>query len=433
MSLKDVLEPAIQMADGYPIEQQLAGTIEREKARIKEWPYSKAVFLTHLGEAREAPEAGEIFRQPDLAATLRKLVETEQQALKAGKSRKDAIMAAYDRFYNGDIAQELVRSTQEQGGLITMADLAGWKVHLEEPVMTTYKGIEVYKLTTWVQGPAMLQALNILEHTDVKAMGYNSPRYMHTIYQAMSLAFADRDFYYGDPYVPPVEPIKGLLSKEYAKARFGAIDWDKNDPDVKPGDPYPFQGGDEPVRGAARDVDVEEGPQGRGARARHPHRRRGLLRRDDVGAGGRRRGVGRVGDAERRLGAGRHRGEDRHRPEPADAGVRARRGRLPVQRRAARPAAALDADAEPRPEGRRALPGLLGAGRRQPGPEPAAVLPEHGRVRHERAAGLRGAEHQQLPDAEHLRPAPVGARPHARGRVHAARRAQGSCRRWATR
>jgi len=246
MSLKDVLEPAIQMADGYPIEQQITGTIEREKARIKEWPYSKSVFLTHLGDAREAPEAGEIFKQPDLAATLRKLVEAEQQALKAGKSRKDAIMAAYDRFYKGDIAQELVRGTQEQGGLITMQDLANWKVYLEEPVMTTYKGIEVYKLTSWVQGPAMLQALNILENTDVKAMGFNSPRYIHTIYQSMSMAFADRDFYYGDPYVPPVEPIKGLLSKDYAKARFKAINWEQNDPDVKPGDPYPFQGGTNP-------------------------------------------------------------------------------------------------------------------------------------------------------------------------------------------
>jgi len=246
MSLKDVLEPAIQMADGYPIEQQITATIEREKARIKEWPYSKSVFLTHLGEAREAPEAGEIFKQPDLASTLRKLVDAEQQALKAGKSRKDAIMAAYDRFYRGDIAQELVRGTQEQGGLITMQDLANWKVYLEEPVMTTYKGIEVYKLTSWVQGPAMLQALNIIENTDVKAMGFNSPRYIHTIYQSMSMAFADRDFYYGDPYVPPVEPIKGLLSKDYAKARFKAINWEQNDPDVKPGDPYPFQGGTNP-------------------------------------------------------------------------------------------------------------------------------------------------------------------------------------------
>jgi gamma-glutamyltranspeptidase/glutathione hydrolase len=246
MSLKDVLDPAIQMADGYPIEQQITATIEREKARIKEWPYSKSVFLTHLGDAREAPEAGEIFKQPDLAATLRKLVEAEQQALKAGKTRRDAIMAAYDRFYKGDIAQELVRGTQEQGGLITMQDLANWKVYLEEPVMTTYKGIEVYKLASWVQGPAMLQALNILENTDVKAMGFNSPRYIHTIYQSMSMAFADRDFYYGDPYVPPVEPIKGLLSKDYAKARFKAINWEQNDPDVKPGDPYPFQGGTNP-------------------------------------------------------------------------------------------------------------------------------------------------------------------------------------------
>ncbi|MFO7692005.1 MAG: gamma-glutamyltransferase [Vicinamibacterales bacterium] len=242
MSLKDVLDPAIQMADGYPMEASLAGAIERQKEQIKGWPYSKAVFLTHPGEKREAPEAGEVFKQPDLAATLRKLVETEQQALASGKSRRDAIMAAYDRFYKGDIAQEIVRGTQEQGGLITMADLANWKVYLEEPVMTTYKGIEVYKLTTWVQGPAMLQALNILENTDVKAMGYNSPRYMHAIYQAMNMAFADRDFYYGDPYVPPVEPVRGLLSKDYAKARFGAISWEKNDPDVKPGDPYPFQG-----------------------------------------------------------------------------------------------------------------------------------------------------------------------------------------------
>jgi gamma-glutamyltranspeptidase / glutathione hydrolase len=246
LSLKDVLAPAIEMADGYAIEQQLADAIERQKARIKEWPYSKAVFLPHLGEAREAPRPGEIFRQADLAATLRKLVEAEQQALRAGKTRKQALFAAYDRFYKGDIAQELVRGTQEQGGLITLEDLANWKWHLEEPVMTSYKGVDVYKLNTWVQGPVMLQALNILENADLKAMGYNSARYVHAVYQAMSLAFADRDFYYGDPYFPPEEPIKGLLSKEYAKKRYAQIRWDKNDPDVRPGDPYPFQGGANP-------------------------------------------------------------------------------------------------------------------------------------------------------------------------------------------
>ncbi len=246
LSLKDVLEPAIQMADGYAIEEQLANTIERNKKLLHEWPYSKQVFLPHLGEAREAPYAGEIFKQSDLAATLRKLVDTEQAALKAGKSRKDAIYAAYDRFYTGDIAKELVRGFQEQGGLITMDDLAKWKVQIEEPVMTTYKGVEVYKLNVWTQGPALLQSLNILENTDVKVMGYNSARYLHTLYQAMNLAFADRDFYYGDPYFPPDEPVKGLLSKDYAKERFRQINWEKNDPNAKPGDPYPFQGGKNP-------------------------------------------------------------------------------------------------------------------------------------------------------------------------------------------
>ena len=241
LSLKDVLEPSIQMAKGYPIEKQLADSIERGKERIKEWPYSKKVLLPHLGEEREAPHPGEIFRQPDLLDTLEKLVKAEQKALDEGKSRKEAIYAAYDRFYKGDIAEEFVRGCQEQGGLITMEDLANWKVYIEEPVMTKYKEIEVYKLTCWVQGPVLLQMLNMLENIDLKSMGYNSVNYIHALYQVMNLAYADRDFYYGDPYFPPQEPIKGLLSKEYAKERLKKIDWNVNDPDVKPGDPYPFE------------------------------------------------------------------------------------------------------------------------------------------------------------------------------------------------
>ena len=241
LSLKDVLEPSIQMAKGYPIEKQLADSIERGKERIKEWPYSKKVLLPHLGEEREAPHPGEIFRQPDLLDTLEKLVEAEQKALDEGKSRKEAIYAAYARFYKGDIAEEFVRGCQEQGGLITMEDLANWKVYIEEPVMTKYKEIEVYKLTCWVQGPVLLQMLNMLENIDLKSMGYNSVNYIHALYQVMNLAYADRDFYYGDPYFPPQEPIKGLLSKEYAKERLKKINWNINDPDVKPGDPYPFE------------------------------------------------------------------------------------------------------------------------------------------------------------------------------------------------
>ena len=272
LSLKDVLAPAIQMADGYPIEAQAADAIERQKSWLKQWPYSTAVMLPRADSGlsaapapsasstaaatpahdqvnaalrvarREGPEPGEIFRQPDLAATLRRLVDAEQQALARGRSRKEAIYAAHDRFYKGDIAQEIARGTLEQGGLITAADLAKWRVHVEEPVATNYKGINVYKLTTWTQGPAMLQSLNILENFDLKSMGYNSARYIHTLYQAMSLAFADRDFYYGDPYFPPAEPVRGLLSKEYAKERAKLIRPDRNDPAIGPGDPYPFQG-----------------------------------------------------------------------------------------------------------------------------------------------------------------------------------------------
>jgi len=248
LSLKDVLAPAIDMADGYPIERDTADRIERDKDKIKQWPYSRALFLTHPGREREAPDVGEIFRQPDLAATLHKLVEAESQALAAGKSRRDAIMAAYDRFYRGDIAAELVRSTQEQGGLITMQDLANWRVRIEEPVSVNYKGIDVYKLREWTQGPAMLQALNILEPIDLKSMGHNSAPYIHTVYQAMNLAFADRDFYYGDIYSGPVEPIRGLLSDAYAARRARLIRPDRNDPNIGPGDPYPFQGGRNPYR-----------------------------------------------------------------------------------------------------------------------------------------------------------------------------------------
>jgi gamma-glutamyltranspeptidase / glutathione hydrolase len=250
LSLAEVLAPAMQMAEGYPIEQSQADNIEAKRELLAQWPGSKKVFLPHLdvhnASQRAAPEAGEIFRQPGLRATLQKLVDAEAAALAAGKSRKEAIQAAYDRFYRGDIAKDIVAGSAEFGGLISLQDLDRWQVHIEDPVSTSYKGIEVYKLTTWVQGPVLLQALNMLEKIDLKSMGYNSTRYIHTLYQVMNLAFADRDFYYGDPYVPPVEPIAGLLSKDYADQRRALINNERNDPNVKPGDPYPFQKGKNP-------------------------------------------------------------------------------------------------------------------------------------------------------------------------------------------
>ncbi|MFO7892322.1 MAG: gamma-glutamyltransferase [Longimicrobiales bacterium] len=247
LSLADVLAPAIQMADeGYPMEAGTAASIERGKERIKQWRYSREVFLPNEGDDWEAPRPGEIFRQPDLAATLNKLVEAEANALADGASRKEAIMAAYHRFYTGDIAAEFVRGANEEGGLFEASDLADWQVYLEEPVSTRYRDYEVFKLTSWVQGPVMLQMLNMLEPFDLQAMGYNSARYVHTLYQVMNHAFADRDFYYGDPYFPPDEPMEGLLSKEYARDRAAGIDPERNDPDVKPGDPYHYQDGENP-------------------------------------------------------------------------------------------------------------------------------------------------------------------------------------------
>ncbi|HCW78596.1 MAG TPA: gamma-glutamyltransferase, partial [Gemmatimonadetes bacterium] len=139
-----------------------------------------------------------------------------------------------------------VRGAREQGSSVTMADLDRWEVHIEDPVMTTYRGIEVYKLQPWVQGPVMNQTLNILENFDLESMGYNSTRYIHTLYQAMNMAFADRDFYYGDPYFPPEEPLEGLLSKDYAQQRAAQMDLERNNANVRPGDPYPFQDGENP-------------------------------------------------------------------------------------------------------------------------------------------------------------------------------------------
>ena len=208
LSLAEVLAPAIDMADGYPVEQQHVSTARRQRDWLLKWPESRRVLLPHPGD--QPPEAGEIFRQPDLAATLRKLVEAET----AGAGRRQEPQGRDPRrvrpLLQGRHRAEFVRGSREVGGLHTARgsrELEGQASR--SPVKTAYKGIDVYKLDVWTQGPAMLQALNILEPMDLKAMGYNSARYIHALYQAMNLAFADRDFYYGDPDFPPEEPTQG--------------------------------------------------------------------------------------------------------------------------------------------------------------------------------------------------------------------------------
>ena len=154
MSLEEILAPAMEMALGYPIEAQAANSIERNKDEIKKWKYSKDIFLTNQGEEREAPNEGEVFIQKDLYNTLKKLVDTEKKAISKGKSRKEAIYEAYKRFYEGDIAEEIARSTQEQGGLITKEDLKKYEVYIEEPLKTSYKDIDVYKFCLLYTSPS---------------------------------------------------------------------------------------------------------------------------------------------------------------------------------------------------------------------------------------------------------------------------------------
>ena len=158
-------------------------------------------------------------------------------------------MAAYDRFYKGDIAEELVRGRPaSRAGSSPPDDLADWQARLEEPVNTSYKGIDVYKLTVWTQGPAMLQALNILENADLRSMGYNSPRYIHTVYQAMSMAFADRDFYYGDPAVPARGAgCRAALEGLRPEAAGGPAPRPQRSRRA-PRRPHPFQGGTNPFK-----------------------------------------------------------------------------------------------------------------------------------------------------------------------------------------
>lgn len=251
MSLADVLAPAIEMADGYPMHSSMSRTYSSESRDEifgtpgvpGTWKWSGPVFRP----GGVGPKPGEIFVQRDLANTFRKLLTAEKEALADGKNRVEAIWAAFDRFYKGDIAFEYSRGSQAGGGTHTPEDLANWKPRVEEPRMTTYQvgndEYEVYKLAEWTQGPVLLQTLNILEGIDLEAMGHNSAQYIHTLYQAMNLAYADRDFYYGDPDFPPKEPMEGLLSKEYAAERRGLINPDKNDPCIAPGNPYPYQAG----------------------------------------------------------------------------------------------------------------------------------------------------------------------------------------------
>ncbi len=213
-SFAEVVQPAIELADGVPLDEMRSGAIERSRRFFELWPSSKNVFLPH----GHITQPGEIFHQPDLARTLRSMVEAEQKARAAGASRAAAIDAVRDYFYRGDIARRIDKFSRDNNGLLRYEDMAAFRLEPEEPVSTSYRGYEVYKPGFWSQGPAMIEALNILEGFELKQMGWNSADYLHTMVEAMKLAYADRDTYYGDPKFVQV-PTERLLSKEYAAER----------------------------------------------------------------------------------------------------------------------------------------------------------------------------------------------------------------------
>jgi gamma-glutamyltranspeptidase / glutathione hydrolase len=214
MSFADVIQPAIELADGAPIDELRSIYISRSRRFLDIWPASKHVFMPD----GRAPMPGDIFRQPDLARTLRTMVEAEKQALKKGASRTAAIDAVRDCFYRGEIAKRIDAFSRANNGLLRYEDMAAFRLKPEDPVSTTYRGYDVYKPGFWSQGPVFIEELNMLEGFDLRAMGFNSPNYIHTLTEAMKLAFADRDTYYGDPAFNQI-PAARLLSKEYGAER----------------------------------------------------------------------------------------------------------------------------------------------------------------------------------------------------------------------
>jgi gamma-glutamyltranspeptidase/glutathione hydrolase len=235
MSFGQVVEHALDFArDGFPTYQLLHHAIGSSDRlpNIQKYQDSARTYLPN----GNPPVLGSLFIQKDLARTLSLMVEAEQQALEKGRAREDAIQAARDVFYKGDVAHRMVQALQDLGGLYTYEDFAEYDSPLEEPISTTYRGYRIFTNRTWTQGISLLQALNILEGYDLAALGHNSPHAIHLEVEALKLAFADREAYVGDPAHVDV-PVDGLLSKEYAALRRGLIDPNTAQAAYPPGSP----------------------------------------------------------------------------------------------------------------------------------------------------------------------------------------------------
>jgi gamma-glutamyltranspeptidase / glutathione hydrolase len=232
-TLAEVMEPAIQLADGFPIDELRVQYIRTRAPIFSQWQDARRVFLP----GGEIPKVGDIFVQADLARTLREIVRAERLASKGTRNNRHAgLMAARDYFYRGPIARRIGDYMQANGGLIAAGDFAQFAAKVGQPVETDYRGYQVYKAGFWTQGPALVETLNILEGFDLKKMGHNSASYIHTLAEALKLAMADRDRYYADPNFVKI-PMAELLSKSYAALRRPLIEEGRASLAQQPGDP----------------------------------------------------------------------------------------------------------------------------------------------------------------------------------------------------
>ena len=235
MSFEEVAAPAIEYAEnGFPLRPSTARAIQNQLQFFERWPDNQKYWLKSDGSLYKA---GETIKLPTLARTLKRMVEAERAAKSRGRAA--GIVAARDLFYKGDIAREMVAFLQDNGAPFTYPDFAEFFARIEEPAKTTYRDYTIYKHGFGSQGPVLLQTLNILENFDLNAMGYASADYIHTVAEALKLAYADRDTYYADPAFVTV-PAEGLLSKEYARERAKLIDPLHASRSFVAGDPLPY-------------------------------------------------------------------------------------------------------------------------------------------------------------------------------------------------
>ncbi|PLZ02051.1 gamma-glutamyltransferase [Burkholderia sp. WAC0059] len=255
LTLAEVLEPALEIAtDGFPASRLMTHMLEGIYDNLKQWP-SSSDYLRPDGTPFQP---GDVVRQPTLAKTFRTLIEAERAAQFQG--REAAIMAARDVFYKGELAEKMARFSQENGGFLDYDDLANFKVGIEKPVKTDYRGYEVYTCGPWCQGPVLAQTLNILENYDLASFGHNSPKSLHVILEALKASFADRHAFYGDPEFVDV-PIRGLLDKRYAQQWVERISLDRAWNEMpQPGNPWAFE--DRPAPDGYRSPSAQPGPLG---------------------------------------------------------------------------------------------------------------------------------------------------------------------------